>query len=234
MKSGELARLAGVSTDTLRHYERIGVLAVARRTANGYRQYPDQALDRVNLVRRALAMGFSLSELTRILKERDRGGAPCRQVRALATEKLAQLERRIAEAQLLRDQLKTTLKSWDPAASGDSRPHHFLMRRDGGIIDVSAKDAKDSGSRDQIRMHLRHISQAFAAGDFDLPMFIHDRTGPGVEVMKSRASEIQYRYVKTERGAQVRITTTNAEALQAIHEFLRFQIKDHETGDPLR
>ncbi len=113
MRSGELARQAGVSTDTLRHYERMGVLPAARRAANNYREYPPQALDRVMLVRRALAMGFSLAELARILKERDRGGAPCRQVRALAAEKLAQLERQIADAQILRDQLKTTLKAWD-------------------------------------------------------------------------------------------------------------------------
>ena len=113
MRSGELARQTGVSTDTLRHYERMGVLPAPRRAANQYREYPPQALDRVKLIRRALAMGFSLTELARILKERDRGGAPCRQVRALATVKLAQLDRRIAEAQQLRGQLKATLRAWD-------------------------------------------------------------------------------------------------------------------------
>ena len=121
MRSGELARQTGVSTDTLRHYERMGVLPAPRRLENSYREYPPQALDRVMLVRRALAMGFSLTELARILKERDRGGAPCRQVRALAVEKLAQLERQIADAQLLRDQLKTTLKAWDKRLR--STPH---------------------------------------------------------------------------------------------------------------
>src|SRR5215213_5475046 len=95
--SGELARLAGVSTDTLRHYERKGVLPVARRLNNGYRKYPADSLDRVRLVRRALAVGFTLDELARFLKARDRGQAPCREVRALAEEKLADLESRLKE-----------------------------------------------------------------------------------------------------------------------------------------
>ena len=117
--------------------------------------------------------------------------------------------------------------------SHETTTHHFLLRSDGGVIDVSANDAKDTASRDQIRMHLGHIAKAFAAGDFQLPMFIHDQNPPGVEVMKRNAAEIQYRYAKTARGAQVRISTRNPEALQAVHEFLRFQIEDHKTGDPL-
>src|SRR6185295_15337497 len=88
-RSGELARLAGVSPDTLRHYERKRLLQRPRRSANGYREYPPSTLDRVHLVRRALAVGFTLDELARILSVRDQGGAPCRQVRALAGEKLA-------------------------------------------------------------------------------------------------------------------------------------------------
>src|SRR5215210_4789107 len=86
--SGELARLAGVSTDTLRHYERKGVLPAARRLNNGYRKYPLDSLDRVRLIRRALAVGFTLDELAQILKARDHGQAPCREVRTLAAEKL--------------------------------------------------------------------------------------------------------------------------------------------------
>jgi hypothetical protein len=85
VRSGELAKITGVSTDTLRHYERIGVLARPPRTSGGYRQYPVEAADRVRLVRRAMAIGFSLDELARILHMRDHGGAPCRQVHALAS-----------------------------------------------------------------------------------------------------------------------------------------------------
>ena len=113
MRSGELARQAGVSPDTLRHYERKGLLPPPVRAANGYRVYSANALERVRLVRRALGVGFSLDELARILAERDRGGAPCKQVRALAAEKLAMVEARLRDLRLMRDALARTLADWD-------------------------------------------------------------------------------------------------------------------------
>lgn len=113
ISAGELAKAAGVSTDTLRHYERKGVLPRPRRGANGYRQYPPEALARVLLVRRALAFGFTLDELARVLSARDRGGAPCREVRALAAEKLAEVEERLAQLNELRGELRATLAEWD-------------------------------------------------------------------------------------------------------------------------
>jgi DNA-binding transcriptional MerR regulator len=116
--SGELARLAGVSTDTLRHYERKGVLPKARRLDNGYRKYPPDSLDRVRLIRRALAVGFTLDELAQFLKARDRGQAPCREVRALAEEKLAELEGHLEEMLALRDEMRGMLKDWDRRLGG--------------------------------------------------------------------------------------------------------------------
>ncbi len=126
--SGELAQLAGVSADTLRHYERIGVLPRPPRTAAGYRRYPPSAVDRVRLVRRALAIGFSLDELRRILEVRDGGGAPCRNVRDLAAGKLGQIEQRIAELKALRDQLRGLLQDWDKRLSQtpDGQPARLL------------------------------------------------------------------------------------------------------------
>ena len=113
LRSGELAKLTGVSTDTLRHYERMRVLARPPRTSAGYRQYPPEAADRVRLVRRAIAIGFSLDELARILRIRDEGGAPCRQVHALAIEKLAQLDQRISDLVALRSQLRSIVAQWE-------------------------------------------------------------------------------------------------------------------------
>ncbi|MBZ5620137.1 MAG: heavy metal-responsive transcriptional regulator [Acidobacteriia bacterium] len=113
LRAGELARLCGVSTDTLRHYERVGVLAQPRRSQAGYRLYPAEAATRVQLVRRALRLGFTLAELARILRARDRGGAPCREVRALAAMKLEQLEVRLADLAGLRDHLRDLLADWD-------------------------------------------------------------------------------------------------------------------------
>ena len=113
LRSGELARLAGVSTDLLRHYERIRIVQPPHRAANGYRQYPAGTLNRVRVVRHALSMGFSLAELARIFAVRDRGGAPCRSVRALAEEKLRQTEQTLVELKALRGQLRSLLLDWD-------------------------------------------------------------------------------------------------------------------------
>ena len=113
LRSGELARLAGVSTDTLRHYERKGLLVRARRSANGYREYLATDLDRVRLVRAALGIGFSLDELASILSVRDQGGAPCRRVRAIAGAKLTAVEIEIRELTMMRNTLRSLLKSWD-------------------------------------------------------------------------------------------------------------------------
>lgn len=110
--------------------------------------------------------------------------------------------------------------------------HHFLLKPDGGVIAVSANDQKDAATRDQIRMHLAHIAKAFAEGDFDIPLFVHDQTPPGVPVMKRLAKEIHFNSHDTERGGEVTITSTSPEAIQAIHDFLVFQIREHKTGDP--
>jgi DNA-binding transcriptional MerR regulator len=113
LRSTELARAAAVSPDTLRHYERKGLLPRATRSPNGYREYPPEAHARVRLVRRAVALGFTLDELARIVKVRDQGGAPCREVRELAASKLALLEGRITELQTACDRLRSVLERWD-------------------------------------------------------------------------------------------------------------------------
>jgi MerR family transcriptional regulator, copper efflux regulator len=113
MHSSELARLAGVSTDTLRYYERFHLLPAAPRSESGYRLFPAQALNRVHLIRGALAIGFSVWELAAVFAERDRGGAPCHRVRDLAREKLATVESSLRELQIWRRELKTALAGWD-------------------------------------------------------------------------------------------------------------------------
>jgi len=116
--------------------------------------------------------------------------------------------------------------------SHDKATHHFVLLKDGGVIQVSVNDPKDDVSRDQICMHLSHIAKMFSEGDFDTPMFIHDTTPPGVLTMEKLHSEIHYQYQQTDSGAKIVITTPNPKALQAVHEFLRFQIDEHRTGDP--
>jgi hypothetical protein len=130
----------------------------------------------------------------------------------------------------------STIPAWTSAAttrwaSHEKTTHHFLLYRDGGAIQVDANDSRDTGSRDQIQMHLGHIAKMFADGNFQAPMLIHDQTPPGVPVLRKLKAEMTYHFEKTERGGVVRVNTKNPEALKALHEFLRFQIKDHATAD---
>ena len=111
--------------------------------------------------------------------------------------------------------------------------HHFLLKPDGGVIEVTAKPEAAAATVDQIRTHLQHIAGAFAKGDFALPMFIHSTEPPGVATMKARNATMTFSYDIRPRGGRVLIHTKDAEALAAVHEFLRFQIREHRTGDPL-
>ena len=116
----------------------------------------------------------------------------------------------------------------------DRTTHHFSLFTDGGAIDVSVKDPTDAKNRDAIRAHLPHIATMFGNGDFEAPMLVHDTSNvPGTSVMAAKKAAIRYRYVETPAGGRVDIHTADAEALAAVHAFLKFQIADHKTGDPL-
>jgi hypothetical protein len=115
----------------------------------------------------------------------------------------------------------------------DKTTHHFLLRKDGGAIQVTANAHGDKSSMEEIRMHLRHIEQAFRSGDFNIPMFVHDQTPPGVAVMTKLKDRIHYKYEPEKNGGRVVISSNSVEAVQAVHEFLKFQITEHQTGDPL-
>jgi len=132
-------------------------------------------------------------------------------------------------------QEKSVVRRGDQAMgfSHDKTTHHFRLLKDGGAIEVSSNDPKDTDSRDQIRAHLKHIAASFAAGDFEMPMFIHDQVPPGVPVMKRLKSQIKYEVESITGGGRVRINSANLEAVKAVQDFLRFQITDHQTGDSL-
>jgi hypothetical protein len=110
--------------------------------------------------------------------------------------------------------------------------HHFALAKDGGSIRLEVIDASATEARDRIREHLQMVARSFAAGDFALPMLIHDQVPPGVQVLKTRKAAIHYAYAPSENGGVVSISTHDREALDAVHEFLRFQIRDHGTNDP--
>jgi DNA-binding transcriptional MerR regulator len=109
----QAAREAGVTADTLRFYERKGVFPPPARSAAGYRLYSRSAIERVRVVRRAMAVGFTLEELSRVLRARDNGGVPCREVRAIAVRKLEDIDRRLRALRAVKRDLETTLEDWD-------------------------------------------------------------------------------------------------------------------------
>ncbi len=115
--------------------------------------------------------------------------------------------------------------------SHEKTTHHFRLYSDGGAIEAVANRPEDKESRDAIRGHLEHIAMLFGAGNFSAPMLIHAQNPPGTEEMKRLREAIQYKVENAERGARIRITTRDPRALRAVHEFLRFQISDHQTGD---
>lgn len=116
----------------------------------------------------------------------------------------------------------------------DATTHHFILLTDGGRIEVTAKRADDAASIAQVRAHLEEIAGRFGRGDFEIPSLVHDtKAVPGVAAMKAQAKALTFAFEEQERGGSVRITARNEAALAAVHEFLRYQITDHRTGDPL-
>jgi hypothetical protein len=115
----------------------------------------------------------------------------------------------------------------------DKTTHHFMMTASGGRIEVTVDDRADAANLAAIRTHLRHIASEFAAGRFDAPFATHGETPDGVPTLRQRRATIAYRYHEIPGGAAVEIATKDAAALAAVHEFLRYQIREHKTGDPV-
>lgn len=133
-------------------------------------------------------------------------------------KKEAELKKRGAEAMGF-DQEKTT--------------HHFRLTSTGGRIEVDVNDRADEASRSQVRAHLEEIAAAFVSGDFAKPFATHGEVPPGARTMQARRHAIVYQYEDVPDGGRVRITTADPQARAAVHEFLRYQIREHATGDPL-
>jgi len=113
LRIGGIAHQTGVSPATVRLYERKGLLPAAVRSSSGYRGFPVDTIARIKLIQCALAVGFTINELARILRRRDSGRAPCHEVHLLAREKLAELTRRWKELDRLCRLLKSTLRQWE-------------------------------------------------------------------------------------------------------------------------
>jgi hypothetical protein len=136
-------------------------------------------------------------------------------------------------AQMQKDE---ALKKRGAVAMGfdqDSSTHHFLLSADGGAIEVSVNEASDTTNRDAIRSHLKEIAVEFTHGDFAKPLATHGEVPPGVKTMQQRLRLITFRYEDVVDGGRVRIQTADRKAKIAVQEFLRYQIREHSTGDPL-
>jgi hypothetical protein len=112
--------------------------------------------------------------------------------------------------------------------------HHFKLAPSGGSIEVTVNNEKDEDSLVAIRSHLRSIAADFARGVFDKPFQTHAEVPPGVPEMRQSRQKITYRYEDLARGGAVRIETKDPRALDAVHGFLRYQIAEHGTGDPIQ
>jgi hypothetical protein len=114
-----------------------------------------------------------------------------------------------------------------------STTHHFQLLPDGGVIEVTAKRGGDKASIAAIQTHLREIAKKFAEGDFAMPEAIHGQVPPGVATLRRLRAKVGYSFGVLPNGGQVVVASKDREAVAAVHEFLRFQIQDHRTGDSL-
>lgn len=133
LRIGEVSRRSGVGIEALRFYERRGLLGRPSRTESNYRVYDESVLERLDFIRRAQAVGFTLDEIGEILAESADGRRPCRHVRELARRKLEELDRRLAELRRHRAELVRTLAEWDER--GEEEGHVC------GLIEHSTLDA---------------------------------------------------------------------------------------------
>ena len=110
---------------------------------------------------------------------------------------------------------------------------HFKLLPDGGVIEITANDPSDIATRNAIQQQIAKIAGMFTEGNFAIPMLVGQQQPPGIDTMKRLKNELSYAPENLPNGGRVQITTANSEALNAVHDFLRFEIKEHKTGDSL-
>jgi DNA-binding transcriptional MerR regulator len=119
LKIGEVARLSGIGIEALRFYERGGLLGRPGRTASGYRVYDQAVLHRLDFIKRAQILGFSLDEIKRIIADKQAGKSPCREVREIVRHRLAELDERMKEMRRYRNELGAALMKWEETGEID-------------------------------------------------------------------------------------------------------------------
>lgn len=122
LRVAELAASGGVSPDTVRYYERSGLLAPPPRTASGYRMYPPSAVDRLLFIQGCQRMGLRLTEIAELLAVRDTGVCPCEPAEGLLRRHLTELDAELARLTALREDMMRTLTSLPKGQCPDVAP----------------------------------------------------------------------------------------------------------------
>ncbi len=115
---GKLANACAVSVDTIRYYERVGLLAPAERSASGYRKYTAASISRLHFIRRAQSLGFTLEEVRELLELSELPEVDCADIREKAAEKIAEVEQRISDLVAI----KQSLEELSEYCPGKGRP----------------------------------------------------------------------------------------------------------------
>lgn len=134
----ELAKKAGVAAHVVRYYTQRGLLRPTRNAQNRYREYAESDLYRLQFIYRAKSVGFTLDDIEMILRDADRGVAPCPEVRRLVQLRARENEQRLAEAEQLQRKIRAAVATWETIP--DQTPDHESLCR---LIDALALKNKD-------------------------------------------------------------------------------------------
>ena len=119
MRIGVVARATGFPVRTLRYYEEQGLISPLGRTTKGYRLFGEDVLDDLSFVKGAKRLGLHLDDIRELLETRRDGHCPCNRTRELLAARLAETEVALGELRALRDQMRRTLRSWEPTPKED-------------------------------------------------------------------------------------------------------------------
>lgn len=139
LKIGEVARQTGIGIETLRFYEKSGLLDRPARTYSGYRMYSSEVLERLSFIKRAQILGFSLSEIKKVIDDARSGHSPCKEVREIVRNRLEELDQRMREMARYRKEMAATLEEWDRVGRA---PGHIC-----GLIETAKVEQGVSDSR---------------------------------------------------------------------------------------
>lgn len=121
LKIGDVSKASGVGIETLRFYEKIGLLERPQRTESGYRIYDGEILERLSFIKKSQALGFSLDEIRELIEHKRGGENPCKHVRAKVKTRLGEIDEKLKQLTRFRNELRKALAEWEEI--GESKGH---------------------------------------------------------------------------------------------------------------